>query len=280
MPNNATNCVSSWADFEKVISKLISVTFATNPTFLFRGQTDKAENDGELLPSIARHPNGFDAERILLKSFQQQAHLFVDRSWLPNPSHRFEWWALMQHYGVPTRLLDWSVSPYVAAYNACCDVDAVASKGETKASNGVVYIAFAHRIWRHNDSDLNDENTYLAALQQSIRFGESGIASQRSSLQRGWFSVITGGSEGCHKKALQDVLGKKGDDKKERAIPSVREITIPKSLKIEFLRQLHFRGITGQALFPGLDGLGKRLREEWMIRCHEHACVINSLIAQ
>lgn len=270
MPNDATNCVSLWAEFEAEISKLVSVTFGTNPTFLFRGQTDKAENDGKLLPSIARHPNGFDAEGILLKSFQQQAHLFVDRSWPPNRSQRFEWWALMQHYGVPTRLLDWSVSPYVAAYNACCDLDAVASKGETKASDGVVYIAFAQRIWRHDKPDLNDENTYLASSQQSIRFGEPDIASQRSSLQRGWFSVITGGSGGCHKKALQDVLWKKADDEKELDILSIREFTIPKPQKMEFLRQLHFRGITGQALFPGLDGLGKRLREEWMIRCHEH----------
>ena len=270
MPNNATKRVSSWADFETEISKLISVTFATNPTFLFRGQANEAEKKGTLLPSIARHPNGFDAEALLLKSFQQQAHLFVDRSWLPDPSHRFDWWALMQHYGVPTRLLDWSVSPYVATYNACCDLDAVASKGERKASDGVVYIAFAQRIWRHDKPDLNDESTYLSASQQSIRFGESGIASQRSSLQRGWFSVITHGSGHCHQKALQDVRWKNGDPENECDIQSIREITIPKSEKIEFLRQLHFRGITGQALFPGLDGLGKRLREEWMIRCHEH----------
>lgn len=270
MPNNSTNCVSSWADFETELSELASVTFATNPTFLFRGQANEAAKNGTLLPSIARHPNGFDAEAVLLKSFQQQAHLFVDRSWLPDPSHRFDWWALMQHYGVPTRLLDWSVSPYVAVYNACCDVDAVAIKGEMKASDGVVYIAFAQRIWRHNTSDLNDESTYLAKQQQSMSFGEPDIASQRSSLQRGWFSVITGGSGGCHKKALQDVLWKNGDDRKELDMPSIREITIPRSEKIEFLRQLHFRGITGQALFPGLDGLGTRLREEWMIRCHEH----------
>lgn len=252
------------------ISKPISATFATTPTFLYRGQTDRAENDGKLLPGIARHPNGFDAERMLLESFQQQAHLFVDQSWLPDKSSCFDWWALMQHYGVPTRLLDWSVSPYVAAYNAWSDEDAVASKGKIRASNGVVYIAFAQRIWRHNTSDLNDESTYLAKQQQSISFGEPDIASQRSSLQRGWFSVITGGSGGCHKKALQDVLWKNGDDEKELDILSIREISIPRSEKIEFLRQLHFRGITGQALFPGLDGLGRRLREEWMIRCHEY----------
>lgn len=271
MPNNAADDVSPWEKFEKVILGLSSVTFATNPTFLFRGQAKEAEQNGKLLPSIARHPNGFDTEVLLLKSFQQQAHLFVDKSWLPCPSDRFEWWALMQHYGVPTRLLDWSVSPYVAAYNACCDEGAVANKGETIASDGVVYIAFAQRIWRHNKSDRTDEKID-SVTSSLIRFSMPDIASQRSSLQQGWFSVLDGGSGGCHKKALRDVIWKEGDPENEQDILSIQEITIPESQKIEFLRQLHFRGITGQALFPGLDGLGKRLREEWMIRCHEHAC--------
>jgi hypothetical protein len=266
--------VNSWADFEKEISRRIDRTFATSPTFLFRG--DKTRRN-RVLPAIARHSNGFDSEENRLRGFQRQAHLFVDQSWLPKRKEWFEWWALMQHYGVPTRLLDWSISPYVAAYFACCDCSAVAERDNSsqKPTDGVITIAYALRVLRREGPKLNSKDTYEPDAPQEIRFGESRITSQRSSLQRGWFSVWTGTrSDQCHRDGLKQITWGEGKDpESEREIPTVDEIEIASDSKLEFLRQLSFRGITAQALFPGLVGLGKRLREEWMITCHEHATI-------
>lgn len=77
----------------------------------FRGQ---ASDRWKLLPSIMRAPNNVDDEMVLFKRFKQHSFPFLDRI----PSEEWEWLFLMQHYGVSTRLLDFSESPLVGLYFA------------------------------------------------------------------------------------------------------------------------------------------------------------------
>jgi FRG domain len=63
--------------------------------------------------------DGRDIERQMLQEFKRRAHFYV--SPLPNEGDILGWLALMQHYGAPTRLLDWTYSFYVAAFFALSD---------------------------------------------------------------------------------------------------------------------------------------------------------------
>ena len=55
-------------------------------------------------------------EERILRIFKRKGHHFL--SGRPLPDDDFEWLALMQHHGAPTRLLDFTWSPYVAAFFA------------------------------------------------------------------------------------------------------------------------------------------------------------------
>lgn len=77
----------------------------------YRGHTS---SDWDLLPSIARPPRSISAELTVLKRFKQNAYPFLSSP----PSTEWEWLFLMQHYGAPTRLLDWTDSPLIGLYFA------------------------------------------------------------------------------------------------------------------------------------------------------------------
>jgi hypothetical protein len=76
-----------------------------------------------LQPSIERIEGSYDwaeAEHRVLAEFQSKAPLHMDpRQLSPATSeHKLGWLATMQHYGAPTRLLDFTYSPYIALYFA------------------------------------------------------------------------------------------------------------------------------------------------------------------
>jgi hypothetical protein len=81
----------------------------------FRGHARASWN---LQPSVARNSaDPVEAEWVAFKRFRQNAARFIQQE---NPSE-WDWMFLMQHYGVKTRLLDWSENPLVALYFAVCE---------------------------------------------------------------------------------------------------------------------------------------------------------------
>lgn len=116
--NVLTLNLNSWDEFCNVARK-----FKKYPDYIWRGQR---REDFELKSSFDRYlkgklPNINNRQRELYRIFNNFKRRLED---LPNKKSGItedEIWAIGQHYGLPTPLLDWTECPYIAAYFAFCE---------------------------------------------------------------------------------------------------------------------------------------------------------------
>jgi hypothetical protein len=78
----------------------------------YRGQADQS---WDLIPSIHRNDYAIN-ETYITNDFYIRVKQVIDNP--PAKDNFSAWMAMMQHYGLPTRLLDWSMSPLIAAFFA------------------------------------------------------------------------------------------------------------------------------------------------------------------
>lgn len=120
------------ASIAELLSALEKV-YRSNELVWFRGHADQTWH---LEPSLSRSGK-LQNEIQLAKRFQQNAWQFLDHV----PEKEWEWMFLMQHYAVPTRLLDWSESLLIALYFALQD----ASIG-SKLAQATVWCLYPNKL--------------------------------------------------------------------------------------------------------------------------------------
>lgn len=226
--------------------------------YAFRGLSD---SNYKLESRLARHGGDFrKLEKHLLRNFKKYAHRSVvekDSIW--------NWLSVAQHYGLPTRLLDWTYSPFVAMHFATADIDAFNVDGVIWAVN---YVKTHNILPEKLSRKLEDEGANVFTVEmlfESIKslteledlssdpfilFFEPPSMDDRIVNQFAFFSMSSDS---------RVVLNSWLEDKMD----FWRKIVIPAKLKWEIRDKLDQANITERVLFPGLDGLTKWLARHY-----------------
>jgi hypothetical protein len=99
-----------------------------------------ASADWDVLPSIWRRYSAAE-ERNLTNRFRSRAAIRYSSA--PVYQARTSWLSLMQHYGLPTRLLDWTRSPLIAAYFA---LEQSSSGSAADCTDAAIWVLWPHRL--------------------------------------------------------------------------------------------------------------------------------------
>lgn len=249
----------TWGDLDKAIEVLVG----DEPyQWLFRGLR---HSHWTLQPTIERAcalSNQLDTERRLLSEFQAKAHLYAQQ--VPARDDLLAWLSMMQHYGVATRLLDWTYSAYVGLFFAV-DVEAKELGALWAVHNETLQSAFgraAAAVLRQAYGGLHGRR---AEDFKSIAFPP---AFERSCSSDGLVAPLLPGfhvsrlssQQGCflincnYQMAFEESLADMMKDEKRAWL---FKITFPQSLRVVILKRLMHFNIHPATLFPDLEGLAK-----------------------
>ncbi len=216
---------------------------------LFRGQKDDKPLNSKLYRLVnknSRLNEFYEIEKNIISEFKKLAYLHSN---ITNEFNDWEILSIAQHFGLPTRLLDWSSNPLVALW--------FAFENEKKDDKKRI-------VW-----GLVVDNNYLVDIEKDIPFKQRFFKvfkpkyiDPRINAQNSWFSIQNinifenNGGDG-----LPLINQNESMDESEEFEYSLVKLIIPNSERIKILRKLDLLGINHFSLFPGLEGLCKTI--EW-----------------
>lgn len=238
--------------------------FGEEKALWFRGQTDLSLG---LIPKFWRPEYDQANEAEMRLEFMSVGFPLTDRA---DNGDDWYWYFLMQHYGCPTRLLDWTTNPLVALYFAV---------RHPKAQDAVVWVIDPWRWNRAHVKDLygpaipgwKETKPYLLELEDAFddQMGEKEarrkwpMAIEPPHIDR---RIAAQGSKFLMFGKERDMLNSpaiNNKQRKRRKHAIVDRIIVPRTSAEPMLSELNNLGINQGSLFPDLEGLGEYIAWEW-----------------
>ncbi|MBV8667099.1 MAG: FRG domain-containing protein [Burkholderiaceae bacterium] len=243
--------VDHWNEFVSLSAELDG--------WAFRGQQDAA---WPLLSSLSRYLQSYIADRSTwrlreeraIRIFRRKAHNYLDNADVLQNDLRCL--ALMQHHGAPTRLLDFTKSPFVAGFFAL----------ERAVGDAAVFALNTPRLWSaapigspalvREEIDPrktgNFERYFLPNANEIAWIGEPTEMDRRLVAQSGTMVV-----PGSLSMSLDEILLRYPGGHS-----LIKKVVLPGHVRDEAMKMLYRMNITNATLFPDLDGLARSISLE------------------
>jgi hypothetical protein len=238
--------------------------------FLYRGH---ANADWPLQSSLERiigskwsvaEANKF--EEYSIGQFQSKFHLY-DRENV-KPDSKLAWLSIMQHYGVPTRLLDFTESPYVALYFAleayspqtCADFAIFAFDYRAIMECSIEHISSKDGKFNETRSSVYARQDQVFEVVDCLAYDIAWIAEPKqlnARLDRQAGSFLLSGNRSLR---IQDVL-----DSELYADVTMFKFRVTHDLYTGIFTLLRKMNITSKSLYGDLDGLARSIRMQMQV---------------
>ncbi len=239
--------------------------------YIFRGQ---ANADWGLQSSLERvvgeawsKVNAKKFEDYSLRQFKSKFHLYDRENVLPDS--KLAWLSIMQHYGVPTRLVDFTESPYVAMYFA---LESYSPHGKNDfAIYAIDYTATMDRSL----AEIKKRDNTFTETRESLHDKQDKVFEDivdRFSYDMLWITEPKQMNARLDRQAGSFLLSGNGAMKIERIAEAdtYRDVSMIKfrvdhSLYSSVFALLRKVNITSKSLFGNLDGLARSIRMEMQL---------------
>lgn len=226
--------IQSWDDFKKL-------AFCYEPNSrIFRGQAAPwplrtafhRTRRSDLIPFVSK-----DIPLLYQRLSSRVRHIYD----FSNPVHNASFWNLLQHHGYPTPLLDWTYSPFVAAYFAFADEN-VGSE-----SDFVRIYAFEKDQWEDDFS----QNMYISHTWPHFSILEPmSFENERAIPQQSVLSATN----------VDDIEWYITTHQQQTNNEYLVAFDIPKTERADVMNDLRLMGITAGSLFPSIDGVCREIK--------------------